>query len=115
MHQPFNLSSYNVLGGYMKNTLSGFGKVNLQQNSASSKPNNDVNLNNINKDIMQEYDKIKDLSQEEASNRLYQEVFKQKQNGSFDFNALQNQVEGLKGYLPEKDYQNLKRILQTLK
>lgn len=67
------------------------------------------------KDVMQEYDKLKNLSHEEASAKLYQEVYKQKQNGTFDFENLSRQVEGLKSFLPEKDFANLKRILETLR
>ena len=37
------------------------------------------------------------------------------QNGTFNYEALKRQVESLHGYLPEKDYQNLIKLLETLK
>ena len=90
----------------MKKSLSSFGDEKLEKEK--------VHINEQDS-IMQEYYKIKNLSQQEAQNQLFSEVLKQKQNGTFNFNALSQQVETLKNYLPEKDYQNLKRMLENLK
>lgn len=89
----------------MKQTLSSFSKEKLQEH------NNAIQE----EDIKNEYEKIKDLSQQEASNRLMQEVMRQKQNGSFDFDKLAQQVDALKGYLPQKDFESLQKLLQTLR
>ena len=99
--------TYNEIGGFMKGCLSEF--------KSQGKQDNNMFQNDFDSNVMNEYNNIKNLSQEEASKKLYEEVFKQKQNGSFDFNQLVKQVDGLKGYLPEQDFQNIKRILDTLK
>ena len=90
----------------MKSTLSDFSKVELNKNKENT---------TTGKIVHEQYDKIKNLSQSEASSMLMNEVFRQKQNGTFDFEGLSRQVESLKGYLPEKDYQNLQRMLASLK
>lgn len=90
----------------MKRSLSDFSNVNLNENKSQKMTQDDV---------IKEYDKIKNLSQDEAKSQLMNEVFKQKQNGTFNFQNLSAQVDGLKGYLPEKDYQNLKRMLESLR
>ncbi len=101
----------------MRNSLSSFGEQNIKREEKQANVNSNANFYNasVQDDVMSEYNKIKNLSQEEATAKLYQEVFKQKQNGSFDFNNLLSQVEGLRGYLPEKDFENLKRMLNTLR
>ena len=96
----------------MKRTLSGFSEVDLkEQGNAKRTTQSSVKQ----EDVVKEYDKIKNLSQEEAQKLLFNEVFRQKQNGTFNFEALSAQVEGLRGYLPEKDFQNLKRMLESLR
>lgn len=90
----------------MKKSLWDFGEQDL---------NKRVKDEEVQEDIYREYDKIKNMSESQAQSKLMEEVFKQKQNGTFDFNALANQVESLKGYLPEKDYLNLKGMLENLK
>lgn len=65
--------------------------------------------------ICQEYEKVKDLSRDEAQVMLRAEVEQQKQNGTFDFDALQRQVRSLESLMPQQDYQNLIKLLQTLK
>ena len=82
--------------------------------SEFSKTKLDKKEENI-KNVYDEYDKIKNMSQSQAQIRLMSEVLRQKQNGTFNYEALQSQVMALKGYLPEKDYQNLIKLLQTLK
>ena len=49
------------------------------------------------------------------NNKLFEEVARQKQNGTFDYDALSKMIETLRGSLPENDYNNLKRILESLK
>ena len=103
------IASYNGIGGLMKGSLSGFGNKEL-------KKENDIKKTNISQeDVYNEYDKIKNMSQAEAQSQLFSEVLRQKQNGTFNFEALSNQVESLRGYLPEKDFQNLQRMLENLR
>lgn len=82
--------------------------------SEFSKSKLDKKEENI-KNVYEEYDKIKNLSQSQAQSRLMSEVLRQKQNGTFNYEVLQAQVGALKGYLPEKDYKNLLKLLETLR
>ena len=66
-------------------------------------------------DIVKEYNKIKDLSQQEINAKLFDEVAKQKRDGTFDYQKLEQMVENLKGGLSEQDYKNVKRMLERLK
>ena len=67
------------------------------------------------KQIKDKFDIYKDMSKEQLNNELLKEVKKQKENGSFDFNALSNMVENLRGILPASEYENIRRILENLK
>lgn len=72
--------------------------------------------NNDNEEILKEkYNQFKNLSKEELNTQLYKEVARQKSSGTFNYEALSNMVENLRGVLPENDYKNIKRILETLK
>lgn len=74
------------------------------------------NGKNVNEqDIKQQFDKYKDMSKEELNSQLFNEVARQKAEGSFDYNKLAGMVESLKGTLPEQDYNNIKRILESLR
>lgn len=66
-------------------------------------------------DLKQKYDTYKDMSKEELNSQLLKEVARQKSQGTFDYNTLSSMVEGLKGSLPENDFNNIKRILESLK
>lgn len=66
-------------------------------------------------DIVKEYNKIKDLSQQEINAKLFDEVAKQKRDGTFDYQKLEQMVENLKGGLSEQDYKNVKRMLELLR
>ncbi len=67
------------------------------------------------KELQNKYNTYKNMSKEQLNVQLMQEVARQKSSGSFDYEALSSMVETLKGALPEKDYQNVKRILESLK
>ena len=60
-------------------------------------------------------EKIKDLSKEEASKQLQEEVQKLKNQGKFDINAIENGLNSIKGILKEEEYNNILRTLQNLK
>ncbi len=102
----------------MKGSLSGFGNRDIKREQAQG---NNQNFNNPNisssveQDVLKQYENIKNMSQGEAQNQLFNEVLKQKQNGTFNFEGLSQQVESLKGYLPEKDYTNLRKLLESLR
>ena len=72
-----------------------------------------------------------DISQQEKINQIYQQyknmdssslaealantVAKQKADGTFDYNLLNQSVEAVRAYLPEQTYQNLKNLLENLR
>lgn len=100
----------------MKGSLSGFGDKEIKTKNVNAKTYENANLNsNLQDDVLKQYENIKNMSQSEAQNQLFNEVLKQKQNGTFNFEGLANQVESLKGYLPEKDYINLQKLLESLR
>ena len=69
-----------------------------------------------NEDILREkYDEFMGMSQEELSNRLFSEVASQKQKGTFNYEKLLQMVESLHGSIPEEYYNNIKRILESLR
>ena len=71
--------------------------------------------NNIEKDVMNKFNEFKDMSQDQLSQTLFEEVARQKREGSFNYEALENMVESIRGSLSVNDYQNLKRMLLLLK
>lgn len=69
----------------------------------------------INEDVMSKFNEFKDMNQSQLSQKLFEEVARQKSNGTFDFHALENMLEAIKGNLSENDYQNVKRMLELLR
>ena len=61
------------------------------------------------------YSKYKDFSQDDLFSTLMNEVAKQKENGTFDYVALENMVNSLEGTMPKENFENIKRILNRLK
>ena len=71
---------------------------------------------NVNEKSLQDaYNKYKDLSQSELFSTLMSEVAKQKENGTFDYNALENMVNSMQNAMPKENFDNIKRILNRLK
>lgn len=66
-------------------------------------------------DIRQKFDTYKDMSKSQLSQTLLEEVAKQKAEGSFDYQRLESMVDSLQGMLPWQDYQNIRRLLESLK
>lgn len=66
-------------------------------------------------EIRNKYDQYKDMSSTQLNQELLSEVARQKANGQFDYQALENMVNSLQGVLPWQDFQNIRRILETLK
>ncbi len=66
-------------------------------------------------ELNEKFNLYKDMNKQQLNEQLMQEVARQKQAGSFDFATLSNMVESLKSVLPETDYQNVKRILESLR
>lgn len=88
--------------------LSDFNFNNTEKNHTSDN-------SNFEQDIYQKYNQYKDLSESELNRELLNEVARQKSNGSFDYNRLASMLESIRGALGEDNYQNMKRILESLK
>lgn len=67
------------------------------------------------KDITDQYNELKDASQQELFEKLSQEVLSQKKNGTFDYKALVSAIEKMKDFLPEQTYKNMLQVLENLK
>ena len=65
--------------------------------------------------VKESYEQLKNLPKDELSKRLFEEVNKQKNNGSFNYEMLEASVESIKSLIPKESYENLKRILKTIK
>ena len=65
--------------------------------------------------LMNKYNEYKNMSESQLSGELLKEVQRQKNNGTFDYEKLEKMVESLKDNLPEENYNNIKRILQSIK
>lgn len=66
-------------------------------------------------EIYQKYNQYKDLSQNELNSELLKEVTRQKANGTFDYKKLENMLESIKDMIGFENYQNMKKILESLK
>jgi len=81
----------------------------------------DFNFNNQKKeqlkeqDIRNKFDEYKDMSKDQLNSQLFQEVARQKAEGSFDYEKLESMVNNLRGMISEQDYNNIKRILENLR
>ena len=61
------------------------------------------------------YENYKDMSQDELMKKLTKEINKQKNNGSFDYEALKKTIEKISIYLPKQTYQNILNIIENFK
>lgn len=66
-------------------------------------------------DIMDKYNELKGLSQDDLTRKLLDETARQKGEGTFDYQKLASTLESLKGYLPPENYEKMKSILESLK
>lgn len=80
-------------------------KKTTEKTSSSSKHQN----------INQAYDDLKDRSADELFSMLTKEIQNQKLNGTFDYDALRSSIEKIKTYLPTQTYENMIRIIDSLK
>ena len=67
------------------------------------------------KSVEEQYNELKDSSQEELFSKLSQEVLSQKRNGTFDYESLVKAIEKMRAFLPEQTYKNMMQILETMK
>lgn len=71
--------------------------------------------NSQKKTIQENFDAIKDCSADELMKKLAQEIQGQKDNGTFDYEALVGTIDKIKTYLPKQTYENMIRIIDSLK
>lgn len=90
--------------------------------SQFSNENQNLNQKNTNaqkqasrNDIEDKFNTYKNMSKEELNNQLFKEVARQKSEGSFDYDSLARMVESLRGSLSPNEYENIKRLLESLK
>ena len=67
------------------------------------------------KDLKEKFDQYSGMNKQQLNQQLFEEVARQKKEGKFDFAALSGMVENLKGMVSQQDYENIKRILESLK
>lgn len=75
---------------------------------------NDVKNNN-NDSIKDTYEEIKNMNTDQLTERLFNIVKKQKEEGSFNYEMLESSIESLKPFIKEENYLQLKELLKSLK
>ena len=66
-------------------------------------------------EIQDKFNQYKDMSKEQLNNQLLSEVAKQKMQGTFDYENLERMVNSLQGSLSNQEFENIKRLLGSLK
>lgn len=87
-------------------------KIDEKENTQNNKTQKE---NITEKDLMDKYNQYKDLDSNQIRDELFNEVARQKANGVFDYNKLENSLDSIKGVISEDNYQNMKKILESLK
>lgn len=65
--------------------------------------------------LRQKFQLLKEKSYDELMTELIEEVSKQKQNGSFDYESLESSVEAMKPFLSAEQQANIKELLKKIK
>lgn len=97
-----SLSEYSKNFEYKKDT-----KDNEQGFDQNKAPNQEY--------LRQKYESLKGKNHEELMGDLFEEVTRQKQNGSFDYESLANSVEAMKPFLSAEQQANIKELLEKIK
>ena len=79
-------------------------------NFSNQYPNDDIQ-----KGLEEKYEGYKNMSQSQLNEELFKEVGRQKNSGTFDYEKLEKMVSSLQGMMPQENYENIKRILNSLK
>ncbi|MBP3431842.1 MAG: hypothetical protein J6K39_03205 [Clostridia bacterium] len=85
-------------------------KLSEMQKKAQTKQASTKNM-----DIRQSYEELKGCSNDELFRRLTQEIQTQKANGVFDYDGICASIEKIKMYLPKETYENMIRVIDSLK
>lgn len=67
------------------------------------------------KSINETYEELKGCSSDDLMQRLAKEIKAQKDSGVFDYDGLRASLEQIKIYLPNATYENMIRIIDSLK
>lgn len=81
---------------------------NLGNNSSQSKATRQKSVNDA-------YEELKNCSADDLMARLAKEIQQQKSTGVFDYDGLRASLEQIKIYLPNATYENMIRIIDSLK
>ena len=87
----------------------GFKNYNKEQNNEEEKIKQEANKINA------LYNEYKGMSEDELINELYKYVTKQKQDGTFDYDSLNNMLNQLTPFLTSEQQNKMKDILNSLK
>ena len=100
-------------------SFSEFSKNYNHQQKSEEKLNNKKdeihNLKQKEDEIMDQYNCLKDKSEPELMQELFKQVNHQKQNGTFDFKALENGISALEGYLTPEQQKKINNLLSQIK
>ena len=66
-------------------------------------------------ELRERFDAYKDMSSSQLNQTLFEEVAKQKANGNFDYQGLEQMVDSMKSFLPAQEFEKVKRLLESLK
>ena len=75
----------------------------------------DVDYEQNTKRVEKLYDEYKDKSEDELMSELINNVAKQKQDGTFDYNNIQNMLEKLSPFLTPEQNLKVKELLKKIK
>lgn len=94
----------------MKGVNMNFSDYSKQEIKKESKINKSAEVN-----IKQTYEELKNLDNDALSKRLFEEVATQKRDGTFNYEMLKNNIEAISPLIPQRTYENLKKLLETIK
>ncbi|MBO4412905.1 MAG: hypothetical protein J5779_02715 [Clostridia bacterium] len=78
--------------------------------------NNEAGSQNIDeKYIRNKVNEYSQMDEQQMMSKLFQEVQKSKQNGSFNYNDLSTKLNSVKGYLTDEQIQKLEKLLEKIR
>lgn len=66
-------------------------------------------------DVKKRYEELRAMDNSQLTATLFEEVAKQKREGTFDYSSLLASVENIRGLIPQKTYNELKNLLENLR
>lgn len=91
-------------------------KQTFQQSTENLSQNQSTNSNPANQKEMEDMvNKFSKMPQNDLMKNLFQEVQKQKRNGTFDVKKLENTIDSLGSFLTPQQKKNIKELLNQVK